>query len=186
MASSDRERWNKLYGDSQKVGGPSHFLESVSELLPTSGVAIDIAGGSGGDACWLAQRGLDVTLIEVSDVALDLAAERAKQLGVEIATLLLDLEEEAIPGDPWDLVLLRNYLQRDLFGKIAKGLAPGGVLVAALATRTNLERNANPRAEFLVDLGELRTLTGDLSVLYYSEEWSDEGRHEARLVATKT
>jgi tellurite methyltransferase len=185
MATSDREHWNKQYGGTEVTGGPSEFLQSITELLPLSGVAIDIAGGSGADACWLAQRGLTVTLVEVSDVALELASKRASALGVELSTQQVDLEEDPIPGSPWSLVVLRNYLQRDLFGQIVGGLADGGILAVALATRTNLERNENPRAEFLLEPNELRELAGDLSVVEYSEGWTTEGRHEARLVARK-
>ncbi len=127
-----------------------------------------------------------MTLIEVSDVALELASKRASALGVELGTAQIDLEKDPIPGSPWSLVVLRNYLQRDLFGQIGTGLADGGILAVALATRTNLARNENPRAEFLVEPDELRELAGGLSVVEYSEGWTSEGRHEARLVARKS
>jgi tellurite methyltransferase len=63
-------------------------------------------------------------------------------------------------------------------------LAPGGLLVFAQPTRSNLQRNPHPSARFLLEDGELPQLLRGLKVISYTEGWTEEGRHEARLVAT--
>jgi tellurite methyltransferase len=73
MPESDRERWNARYREEAAIPPPSPFLVGLDALLPRTGRALDVAGGPGRHALWLARRGLDVTLADVSDVALEVA-----------------------------------------------------------------------------------------------------------------
>jgi tellurite methyltransferase len=50
-------------------------------------------------------------------------------------------------------------------------------------TVTNLERHPKPPRSFLLESGELAGLVTGLEVLELEESWSDDGFHEARLVA---
>ena len=61
-------------------------LLDVAEQLPMKGRALDVAGGTGRHARWLAQRGLRVTLCDISPVALAAArgSATAARLDVEI------------------------------------------------------------------------------------------------------
>lgn len=169
---------------------PSAFLRALDPLLPrgTPGRfaprALDAAGGAGYDAVWLARRGLDVTLAEVSRVALERAGEAAAVAGVGLHLLQIDLEREPFPAGPFDLVVVLNFLWRPLFAAFPAALAPGGLLVYLQPTRTNLERNPAPSARYLLDDGELPRLVRGLEVVRSEEGWFD-GRHEARLVSRK-
>jgi 2-polyprenyl-3-methyl-5-hydroxy-6-metoxy-1,4-benzoquinol methylase len=183
--SNEQERWNNRYNDADDPDGVPEAFGRLVGFLPTSGRAIDIAGGRGGVACELAARGLDTTLAEVSDVALDLTAARAARLGVVITPLLADLANQPFPAGPWDVISCLHYLQRDLFPTMVEALAPGGLLLINIATATNLERNDRPTAQFLLADGEIATLVSDLEIIHHTEMWSDSGRHEAELVARK-
>ncbi len=182
---NEQERWNTRYNDADDPDGVPEAFDRLVGLLPTSGRAIDIAGGRGGVASALAARGLDTTLAEVSDVALDLATARAERLGVTITPLLADLADQPFPAGPWDVISCLHYLQRDLFPAMAESLAPGGLLLINIATATNLERNDRPGAQFLLAGGELATLVSDLEIIHHTEMWNDSGHHEAELVARK-
>ncbi|WP_233261968.1 class I SAM-dependent methyltransferase [Vitiosangium sp. GDMCC 1.1324] len=96
----------------------------------------------------------------------------------------LDVEREPLPPGPFDVVLCLNYLWLPLFVAIPQVLAPGGLFVFAQPTRSNLQRNPHPSARFLLEDGELPRLLHGLEILSLTEGWTDEGRHEARLVAT--
>ncbi|WP_257463351.1 class I SAM-dependent methyltransferase [Archangium lipolyticum] len=185
MSEEDRRKWNTRYGEQGGMLEPSGFLRSLADRLPSKGRALDVAGGSGHDALWLARHGLEVTLVDVSDVALERAAKAARESGVPLRVRRLDLEEEPLPSGPFDVVLCLNFLLRPLFAGFAKVLAPGGLLVFAQPTRSNLQRNAHPSARFLLEDGELPRLIQDLEVVSYTEGWTGEGRHEARLVARR-
>jgi SAM-dependent methyltransferase len=184
VASDDRERWNERY---REKGGtpPSPFVTGLDALLPRRGRALDVAGGAGRHALWLARRGLAVTLTDVSDLALSRAAAVARAEGLALETLEVDLEAAPLPAGPFDVVLCTYFLHRPLFAAFPAVLSPGGLLVFAHATRTNLERNPRPGPAHLLDDGELPTLLRGLEVVRYEEGWFDEGRHEARLVARR-
>jgi SAM-dependent methyltransferase len=185
MAESDRERWNARYREPREAPEPSPFLAALGDLLPRRGRALDVAGGSGRNALWLARRGLAVTLADVSDVALALASAAAGAEGLALATVRVDLEEAPLPAGPWDLVLCTYFLHRALFAAFPAALAPGGVLVVAHATRRNLERHARPGPAHVLEDGELPRLVTGLEVLRYDEGWLESGRHEARIVARR-
>jgi len=184
VAEGDRERWNERHAR-EAPAEPSRFVSSLDGLLPRRGRALDVAGGRGRHALWLARRGLDVTLADVSDVALGVAAEAARSEGLALARVELDLEAAPLPPGPWDVVVCTYFLHRPLFEAFPAVLAPGGWLVFAHATRKNLERNPRPPPAHLLEDGELRSLVRGLDVVRCEEGWFEEGRHEARLVARR-
>jgi len=184
MAEADRCKWDTRY---REQGGrsrePCSFLCSLSELLPVRGRALDVAGGTGPSALWLSERGLDATLADISPVALAIALEEAGAAGLALRTLAIDFESERFPAGPWDLIVCVRFLWRPLFKVFAEELAPNGLLVVVHPTRSNLERHDSPGPHHLLDDGELPGLIPGLEVVHYEEGWSEQGRHEARLVA---
>jgi len=163
---------------------PAAFVTvELAPFLGPPGRAMDLAGGAGRHAIWLAERGWDTTMIEASEVAIALAGERAAEAGVNLRLLHNDLTTEMLPDGPWDLVLIIHYLQRNLFPTAIDRLATGGLLAFSIATIRNLERRERPPLPFLLEEGEAPSLVEGLEVLYYEEGWSVEDRHEARLVA---
>lgn len=185
MAEGDRDRWNARYAERPERAAPAPFLEALDGLLPRRGPALDVAGGAGRNALWLARRGLTVTLADVSDVALAQAGEAARSEGLPLTTLALDLEAEPLPAGPWALVLCSYFLHRPLLAAAPAVLAPGGLLVVAHATRTNLTRHPRPGPDHVLEDGELPGLVRGLEVLHQQEGWLEGGRHEARLVARR-
>jgi SAM-dependent methyltransferase len=185
MAERDRAHWNARYTERPEPLPPSPFLAELDALLPRRGRALDVAGGAGRNAVWLARRGLETTLVDVSDVALAQAGAAARAEGLRLATLRLDLEAEPLPAGPWDLVLCTYFLHRPLFAAVPALLAPGGLFVFAHATRKNLERYARPGPAHLLDDGELPGLVTGLELVRSVEGWLEGGRHEARVVARR-
>ncbi len=186
MSDEDRVLWDRRWRDGthgSKEVAP--FLDSLDALLPRSGPALEVAGGRGWNALWLAGRGLDVTLVDVSPVALALAREAAAADGLAFTTVELDLEEAPLPPGPFGLVTCFHFLRRPLFREMAAVVAPGGLLVVEIMTRRNLERHASPSERFLLDEGELPGLVPGLEILSHDEAWRASDRHAARLVARK-
>jgi SAM-dependent methyltransferase len=185
VAGIDRDRWNERYRAEVGVPPPSPWLLALDPLLPRRGRALDVGGGSGRNALWLAARGLDVTLADASDVALDRARAEARARGLRLATAEVDLEEAPPPPGPWDLVVCLYFLHRPLLAALPAALAPGGLLVVAHATRRNLERHPRPGPRHVLEEGELPGLVPGLEALRSEEGWLEGGRHEARLVARR-
>lgn len=184
MATGDRDRWNDRWAEAGRgTGHGSALVDLVGPWLPPTGTLLDVAGGGSHDSLHFARRGLAVTVADVSDVGLIQARQRGLAEDLTIDTFEVDLETDAPPAGPWDVITVANYLQRDLFPPMIERLAPGGVLVVVIATETNLERNERPGRPFLLTEGELPGLVPGLEIVHHSEEWRPNGRHEAHLVA---
>jgi tellurite methyltransferase len=182
MTTHDRAHWNRRFGDGHWPTEPSPWLTSNLDLLPAPATALDVAGGTGRNALWLATHGWDVTIADVSDVALTFAAARATELGLPLRTELVDLTISQVSSRPWNLILLFHYLDRTLFRKIEAILAPGGLFIGSLATVTNLERHERPPLPYLLQESELPSLLGDLELVAYEEGWQND-RCDARFIA---
>ena len=98
MSQADREKWEARYAgdDGGEVRRVDPFLEQVAEELPSSGRALDLAGGTGRNALFLSRRGLDVTLVDISSQGLARARSAAEAEGLSISTQSLDLDEKAL------------------------------------------------------------------------------------------
>ena len=185
MADSDRKRWNERYqARPATVRGGSPFVIASADMLPTTGRALDLAGGDGRNAFWLAARGMQVTVADISEVALQRVTERAEATGLDVTTCELDLQRELPPGGPWDLIICVLYLDRALLGRIHELLAPGGLLVFVQPTVRDRERHKHA-AGYLLELGEAPTLLTGLRLVHYAECWDVRGHHETRVVAIK-
>ena len=182
---TDRNHWNQRYAERPWPDEPSPWLVANAELLPEPGSALDVAGGTGRNAVWLASQGWDVTIADVSDVALAMATDRAETLDVPLRMHLTDLNSDPFPEGPWDLVMLFHYLDRALLPDLTASLRSGGMLIGALATVSNLERNPRPPLAYVLEDGELPALMGGLELVRYQEGWQDD-HHDARFVARKS
>jgi tellurite methyltransferase len=180
LSESERRRWDERYRRrGAEAAAASPFLDELDGLLPRQGRALDVAGGAGRHARWLARRGLAVTLVDISSEALALAGAG----GVPLTLIRADLETDPLPPGPFDVVVSCHFLRRELFAAFPTVLAPGGLLVYVQPTRSNLLRHPSPSARFLLEDGELPGLVQGLEILRYQEGWF--GQHEARLVARR-
>jgi SAM-dependent methyltransferase len=165
---------------------PCALLEESASLLPKGGAALDVAGGRGRHALWLASRGLETTLVDVSTVGLGFAREEARARGLSLHTLQQDLESgRRLPEGPWDLVVWTYYINRSMLPGVSRVLAPGGLLVLVHPTRRNLDVHPRPGARFLLEEGELPGLLPGLELLRHEEGWTADGHHEAWVVARR-
>ncbi len=127
--------WDRRYADRQQLwsGQPNGALVAEVASLPP-GRVLDVGCGEGADAVWLARRGWDVTGLDVSGLALERAAEHARDAGLAVRWVHAGLVEAALPPGSFDLVsaqypaLLRtpdSAAERALLAAVA----PGGVLL---------------------------------------------------------
>ena len=192
MSAEERLKWDR------KHSARGFFPPEPSELLtahqaylqqPHAGAkALDVAGGSGRHALWLAESGFAVTLTDISETALQIARDEAAARGLDLTTICEDLETDPFPPGPWQVILCFHYLNRPLFAQFASQLTPDGVLVFVQPTVRNLARHPRPSRSFLLDEGELQSLAAEngLKTIVHEEGWSKAGRHEAVLIAGRS
>jgi 2-polyprenyl-3-methyl-5-hydroxy-6-metoxy-1,4-benzoquinol methylase len=129
------QEWNERYAGSNQIwsGQPNQALVTeVSQLPP--GRALDVGCGEGADAVWLAQRGWNVTGLDVSGVALDRARLHARDAGVLVRWVRAGLVEAGLPDRGFDLVSAQYPAllhTPDLAPERAllSAVAPGGTLL---------------------------------------------------------
>lgn len=191
MTDDERRAWDERYGSGEYrprvAAGP--FLESWIDRLPP-GRALDLACGAGRNAIRLARAGFDVDAVDVSPVALDMAARAADEAGVAVNWIEADLDTHVLSPAGYDLITVIRYRNPDLWPRLPAALAPDGWLLVEhhVATGRSVDGPSNP--EFRLRPQELLGAFGSLRVVFYEEtieERDDDGTPSAfalaRLVA---
>lgn len=191
MPQDERAAWNQRYRDGSHGGsGPDRFLvashaEFIQPLFPVGGAALDVAGGAGRHALYLAERGWRVTLADISDVGLERARAAAEQRAARLDFIAGDTRDIDFGAERFDLVLVFFYLERDIFLKLSAALRPSGLLIYKTYTHEHEKFAAHRLSHpmyFLRDNELLRAFPG-LRVLHYYESVRERGI--AELVARK-
>ena len=172
MATEDRKRWDEKHAGKGGDQPPSSFLTEILSSAPwriVSGRALDVATGRGRNARFLAERGFSVDAMDISEVALQEAQKAAAGKGLAINFIQAELEQAALPGAAYDLIINFNFLERSLVPKMKNALKLGGHLIfeTYLVDQRVLGHPRNPA--FLLGHNELLELFRDFRVLYYRE-----------------
>lgn len=192
FASSDdeREHWNKKYREAPGSWlEPDTFLvrvfaEYIRPQFPAGGCALDLAGGAGRNAIWLAKQGWEITLIDISEAGIEQARLKAGPLASNIHFVVDDLTRFTASQTQFDVVMAFFYLERKIFPEILKAIRPGGLLIYKTLTLEQLKLEDGPRdPAHLLASGELLRLAEGLRVLHYREEVA--GKATAELVARR-
>jgi SAM-dependent methyltransferase len=178
--------WDDRYGTDEYVFGtePNEFLaEQAQGLAP--GRVLCIAEGEGRNAVWLAEQGHAVTAVDGSAVGLAKARRLAASRGVRIETVHADLSEYAIEPGGFDLVVsifghLPPALRRDVHGRCAAGLRPGGRMILEAYTPRQLKHGTGgpPTTELMMTADALREDFAGLEFLVLEER--ERPVHEGR------
>ena len=195
-SNNERERWNQKYleaagAETWTVPDPflaRAFSEYILPLFPHPGSALDLAGGAGRHAIWLAKQGWEVTLIDVSDAGVEQARQNAGPLASHMHFVIDDLTHFKASQTQFEagfeVVMAFFYLERENFSEIMKAVRPGGLLIYKTLTVAQLKLAGGPKnPAHLLEPGELLRLADGLRVLHYREEVAEKAT--AELVARK-
>jgi SAM-dependent methyltransferase len=159
----DAARWNDRYATaSGSAPVAPEVVERWPELdsvLPSSGRAADVACGPGAVSLWLADRGLRVTALDVSDVAIGLLESQAIASGLtdRIDARTVDLDH-GVPADldRLDLVVCQRFRDPTLYPTMVERLVVGGIAVVTVLS----EVGTVAPGPFHAPAGELSTAFG--------------------------
>jgi 2-polyprenyl-3-methyl-5-hydroxy-6-metoxy-1,4-benzoquinol methylase len=103
-----KEFWDERYGEEGHAYGtaPNVYLTQHADLFKPGQSALVIGDGQGRNGVWLAQQGLQVTSVDMSQVGLHKAAALAKERGVPLETVHADLTAWAWPQARFDFVVI--------------------------------------------------------------------------------
>jgi SAM-dependent methyltransferase len=186
----ERTSWNRRYqeGSHHSLDPDPFLVESYSEfiepLFTHGGLALDLAGGVGRHAIWMAQRGWRVTLADISEIGIAKARENAGAFANKIDFQVRDCSNFSAGSEQYDVVMVFFYLQREIFPELAKALRPGGLLLYKTYTRLHPKFGRGPTHPMhLLEENELLRAFPGLTVLHYHETVRDRG--VAELVGRK-
>lgn len=173
MSDEDARRWDARHAAVEAVGAlPPDALRGRVDLLPSGGLALDVACGRGAVSRWLAERGFTVDAVDVSAAGLGALA------GVDgVRTVRADLDLGLPPecAGPYDVVVCQRFRDPALYPAFVGRLAPGGLLVVTVLSEVDDEPGP-----FRAPAGELEAAFRGLDVLHHHE-----GGGEAHLVAVR-
>lgn len=190
MTHQDRLKWNGRYatdGPHWQKSQPRKLLQTYLEQLPVCGLALDAAAGVGVHGLVLARRGLRVVALDISEVGLRLAQERAAAEGLPLTTAVYDLACPWFPPNCFDVILNFRFLERATFAAYRRALKSGGWLIFETFIRTP---ETATDVDFYLQPGELRAAFADFDVVHDAEVTAVGGRTGqlkpvAQLVARK-
>ena len=174
-SDEQKSRWDQKYEQGlPSLTEPDPFFISAYERfvdpsLPKASVALDLAGGLGRHAIWLASRNWQVTVVDVSDVAIGKLSQTALERNVKLEVLAGDASEYKFKLARFDLIVLFYHLDRSLFPKIVSALKPGGLLVCKMSLRWHSAGSSTGNSTDPLDRDELPSLIPELHVLHHQE-----------------
>jgi SAM-dependent methyltransferase len=174
-SEEQRERWDLKYEQGlPSLTEPDPFFISayetfVEQSFPNAGVALDLAGGLGRHALWLAGRSWQVTVVDLSDVAIGKLSQAALELNLNLELLVGDASEYKFEPARFDLIVLFYHLDRSLFPKIVSALKPGGRLICKMRLRWSANAGLTAVGTDPLNRNELPSLVPELHVLHHQE-----------------
>ena len=167
--------WDERYSSAEQMwsGNPNSTLVALVENLEPGSV-LDVGCGEGADAIWLADRGWQVTAIDVSRVAIDRGKAHAQKAGVDVEWRHCGLLEANVPPQGFTLVsaqypaLLRSE-SHDAERALLSAVAPGGHLLfvhhADIDVELALSHGCNPD-DYVSPADVVALLHGDWKVIF--------------------
>lgn len=166
------QRWDARYRDRDAADArPCAVLEEYAHLLPEHGRALDLAGGLGGNARLLAERGLETELWDCSEVAVRKVNALAATRDLPLTARQLDVEHGPLPEESFDVLVASHFLYRERMPDYLGLLAPGGLLYWQTWIREAAAPGSGPaNPAWRLAPNELLHLCAGLRILCYREE----------------
>ena len=141
---------------------PRKILLDWAHLLPEHGLALDAAAGVGANGIFLAERGLSVIAMDISEVALRLAVAQARSGTLPLQAAVCDMALLQLPGNSFDVIANFFFLKRANLQVYRRGLKEGGVLF--FETLLNTDALA-VIPKYYLERGELMRAFADFEIL---------------------
>ncbi|ACM92611.1 tellurite resistance protein TehB [Nautilia profundicola AmH] len=144
----EKLKWNEKY----KTLTPKPPSVLINYIPTANAKALDLAGGYGRNAKALADKGYDVTLIDISEIGISKINDN------RIKTFCLDLDSYMIPKNEYDVILMIKYFNLNLLKQIPSALKKGGYFVFETIRKYPISKE------------EFFEIFKDFEVIYFSEK----------------
>ena len=193
-SDSTEKKWNKIYSakDIREhiEAEAANVLLQHADLLPTSGLALDLACGLGGNAIFLAQHGMKAHAWDISQTAFDKLLTYCDANSILMVADVRDIEANPPEKNTFDVICVSYYLERSICDEIIAALKPNGLLFYQTFIDEKVSDSGPSNIRYRLQPNELLALFSPLHVLVYQEYGTvgdvNKGlRNVAMLVAQK-
>ncbi len=141
--------------------------KNLEEVIETYTIppcpALELGAGTCSDAIWLVKQGFNVTAMDVSPTAVEIAKKKVSDAGVNIDIILADVLKDKIPNGPFRLIFDRGCFhslempedKSRLVGIIHDHLEPDGYWFSIIGSTDGPKRDHGPPRMSLLDIATL-------------------------------
>lgn len=172
MTEADRHHWEARYGSGDApihsrpnrwLARQAAFVDALADACAAQGAApraLDIACGAGGTLAWLAQRGWQVTGVDISATALALAEAHLAAVGrhAQVALVQADLDSWRPAAHSCDLLTCFSFLDRRLWPAMRLAVRSHGLIGLRTFHTGRLVERPDTNPAHLLAPGELAAL----------------------------
>jgi SAM-dependent methyltransferase len=147
----------------------SAFNQFVLDQFPRGGAGLDLAGGIGRHALWLAKRNWRVTVVDLSEVAIRKLDRKALQLELTLDLFALDATDYQFKPGCFDLIVMFYHFDRDICLRVLSALKPGGFLICKSSLSWHLYEGSDPANIRPLAKNEILSLLPELRAVHHQE-----------------
>ena len=152
---SEQARWDKRYSSDElpwDTGRPDMYLVGMVSRWPLhQGKVLDIGCGTGTNSLWLAGQGFEVTGLDISKEAVDIARLRAQDENIDCQFICDNFLTSSFPANSMQFIFDRGCFhsvkpeqRRDFVERAAELLHPGGLWLSLIGNADDAEQEQGP------------------------------------------
>lgn len=132
---------------------PDFNLVDMIEMWPINPCkTLELGCGTGTDSIWLSEKGFEVTGVDVSPIAIELAMEKAREKGADCHFRKFDFLNDSLIDTYFDFIFDRGYFhsydsgktRKKVAAKIAGHLNPEGLWLTLVGSTDSDPRDIGP------------------------------------------
>ena len=166
----NQAKWDRIYSNKDSIGSPSEVLRENLSVLPSNGLALDLACGLGANSLFLESRGLSVHAWDISIIAIKKLKKRIKLNKLKIEAQCLDIKAEVLSASTYDLIITSNYLDRSLHPAIYNATRAGGLICYQTFTADKRVRLGPSNPDYLLQPNEIKSFVEGCEILAFKDE----------------
>lgn len=179
---SDQLKWDERYllkPDVDSLPADAFLIRNL--LLFENKTVLDIAGGHGRNAFFLSRKGYDLTVADISTVGLNRLQIKAMQLGIEIKTIEIDLDEPKFLTENYDNIICINFRPNEkLLLHIPHILKENGIFLLSSFNDIQATETGFP-IEKALKPNEFKSFFHDLQLLHYERFEDQTGKRDGYI-----
>lgn len=171
--------WDQRYSASENYYGdlPNDHLKKASSYLSKNSKILSLGEGEGRNALYLLKQGHDITATDLSSVGLNKLKTEAQKLGLNVETIVGDLNHFDFGKNKWDGIIsiwchTPKELREKIHRHVVEALKPNGIFILEAYTPEQLKYKTGgpPVPELMMTAKDLEVDLKGLEIIQLEEK----------------